>query len=132
MCGIIGYIGNKNASEIILNGLKRLEYRGYDSVGISIYNENQIESIKSSGKVIDLAKKVDKNIFVGTSGIGHTRWATHGRPSTANAHPHKCFKIKYILYIMELLRIIKSLKEFLIGKGVTFKSDTDTEVLSNL
>ena len=132
MCGIIGYIGHKNASEIILNGLKRLEYRGYDSVGISIYNKNQIESIKSSGKVFDLEKKIDKNIFNGTSGIGHTRWATHGRPNTANAHPHKCYRNKIHLIHNGVIENYKSLKEFLIGKGIAFKSDTDTEVLSNL
>ena len=132
MCGIIGYIGNKNASEIILNGLKRLEYRGYDSVGISVYNNNTIESIKSSGKVIDLAKKVDKNIFIGTSGIGHTRWATHGLPNNINAHPHCSDDEEIALVHNGIIENYAILKEELSSRGHVFKSETDTEVLVHL
>ena len=88
MCGIIGYIGQKNAQEIIINGLKRLEYRGYDSVGVATFDGKNITSIKCAGKVADLENEINPNTLVGTIGIGHTRWATHGKPNKINAHPH--------------------------------------------
>ena len=88
MCGIVGYIGNKKASNIILNGLKRLEYRGYDSAGISTYEKDKILTTKFSGKVKDLENKIISNAHDGTIGMGHTRWATHGKPSDINAHRH--------------------------------------------
>jgi len=130
MCGIIGYSGNKDAYSIIVNGLKRLEYRGYDSVGIATFHEGEIHSVKSAGKVVDLEK--NNNGLLGTVGIGHTRWATHGKPSTENAHPHSCMNQKIHLIHNGVIENYKSLKEFLITKGIDFKSDTDTEVLVQL
>ena len=88
MCGIVGYIGSKKASKILLNGLKRLEYRGYDSSGISTIENSKIITTKSKGKIVDLENKINDNIHKGSIGIGHTRWATHGEPTTVNAHPH--------------------------------------------
>ncbi len=89
MCGIVGYIGSKNAYPIILNGLKRLEYRGYDSAGICLYNNDKIVSKKSKGQISKLEKKISKlKSFSGFMGIGHTRWATHGEPNDNNSHPH--------------------------------------------
>ena len=130
MCGIIGYAGNKDAYSIIVNGLKRLEYRGYDSVGIATFHKGEIYSIKSVGKVVDLEK--NNNGLLGNVGIGHTRWATHGKPSTENAHPHSCMNHKIHLIHNGVIENYKSLKEFLITKGIDFKSDTDTEVLVQL
>ena len=130
MCGIIGYTGNKDAYSIIVNGLKRLEYRGYDSVGIATFHEGKIHSVKSAGKVVDLEK--NNNGLLGTVGIGHTRWATHGKPSKENAHPHSCINQKIHLIHNGVIENYKSLKEFLTNKGIDFKSETDTEVLVQL
>ena len=105
MCGIIGYIGSRNAQNIIIKGLKRLEYRGYDSVGIAIFEKDGINSIKSSGKVDDLENIIDKNLFNGTVGIGHTRWATHGAPTTKNAHPHSSNNKKIYLIHQRLQKL---------------------------
>ncbi len=88
MCGIVGYIGEKNAHEVILEGLKKLEYRGYDSAGIAIISGNEIILKRSTGKLINLEKLINKEAYDSKIGIGHTRWATHGRPSEENAHPH--------------------------------------------
>ena len=132
MCGIIGYLGKKEAQSILIKGLKRLEYRGYDSVGVAIFNKTAIESVKCSGKVADLEKKIGKNNLSGNIGIGHTRWATHGKPSTQNAHPHSCVNQKIHLIHNGVIENYKSLKEFLLNKGITFKSETDTEVLVQL
>ena len=132
MCGIIGYIGQKNAQEIIINGLKRLEYRGYDSVGIATFNKDKISSIKCAGKVLDLEKEIDADKLVGTIGIGHTRWATHGQPNKINAHPHISSDKKIYLIHNGVIENYKSLKKFLINKDVVFQSETDTEVLVQL
>ena len=132
MCGIIGYIGNKNATEIIIGGLKKLEYRGYDSVGVAVFENGNISSIKSAGKVSDLEKKIDNNYLKGTVGIGHTRWATHGPPNLVNAHPHSSSNNKIQLIHNGVIENYKSLKNFLIKEGIVFKSDTDTEVLVQL
>ncbi|TFG95978.1 MAG: glutamine--fructose-6-phosphate aminotransferase, partial [Calditrichales bacterium] len=88
MCGIVGYIGDKEAVPILLAGLKRLEYRGYDSAGIAVYNNKKIQIVKEAGKIIQLVDKLNPLRIRGTIGIGHTRWATHGEPNTLNAHPH--------------------------------------------
>ena len=133
MCGIVGYLGVKDASPIILNGLKRLEYRGYDSAGISIYNGNKILTRKSKGKIDTLEKSITKvKSFKGNLGIGHTRWATHGEPNNKNAHPHTSNSNELHIVHNGIIENYSSLKEELISKGFHFNSDTDTEVLVNL
>ncbi len=133
MCGIVGYLGSKNASPIILNGLKRLEYRGYDSAGISIYNGNKILACKTEGKIDILEKSLTKiKSFKGNLGIGHTRWATHGEPSNKNAHPHASNSNELHIVHNGIIENYSSLKKELIAKGFYFNSDTDTEVLINL
>ena len=133
MCGIVGYLGLKDASPIILNGLKRLEYRGYDSAGISIYNGNKILTRKSKGKIDTLEKSITKiKSFKGNLGIGHTRWATHGEPSNKNSHPHASNSNELHIVHNGIIENYSSLKEELISKGFHFNSDTDTEVLVNL
>ena len=133
MCGIVGYLGLKDASPIILNGLKRLEYRGYDSAGISIYNGNKILTRKSKGKINKLEKSITKvKSFKGNLGIGHTRWATHGEPSNENSHPHTSNSNELHIVHNGIIENYSSLKEELISKGFHFNSDTDTEVLVNL
>ena len=133
MCGIVGYLGLKDASPIILNGLKRLEYRGYDSAGISIYNGNKILTRKSKGKIDTLEKSITKvKSFKGNLGIGHTRWSTHGEPNNKNAHPHTSNSNELHIVHNGIIENYSSLKEELIAKGFHFNSDTDTEVLVNL
>ena len=131
MCGIVGYIGNKEAFPILINGLKRLEYRGYDSTGIAIVNGNtQIH--KKKGKVADLENSLTNAKLNGTVGIGHTRWATHGEPNDLNAHPHASENGKFIIIHNGIIENYSRLKSRLENRGYTFKSDTDTEVLANL
>lgn len=127
MCGIVGYIGNQDAKEILLKGLEKLEYRGYDSAGIAVVNNNGIQVFKEKGRIADLREVVDADVFAQT-GIGHTRWATHGVPSVRNAHPHQSNSSRFTLVhngVIENYEILK--REYL--KDVTFKSDTDTEVI---
>lgn len=131
MCGIVGYIGDKNAYPILINGLKRLEYRGYDSAGISILNE-EIRVYKKQGKVADLEQYVSDKDVVGTIGIGHTRWATHGEPNDTNAHPHTSANGYFVLIHNGIIENYTSLKDKLTGRGYSFYSETDTEVLANL
>ena len=133
MCGIVGYIGNRDAYPIILNGLKRLEYRGYDSAGIALYDGETIQLCKTKGKVADLEKRVAEEISTkGHLGIGHTRWATHGVPNTINSHPHVSNSGDLVLIHNGIIENYATIKEELIKRGFTFKSDTDTEVLVNL
>jgi glucosamine--fructose-6-phosphate aminotransferase (isomerizing) len=131
MCGIIGYIGNREAYTILLTGLKRLEYRGYDSAGIAILN-NHSSIYKCKGKVSDLERFMSGNNVSGTIGMGHTRWATHGEPNDVNAHPHKSCHGKFILIHNGIIENYARLKEKLIAWGIKFQSETDTEVLVNL
>ena len=126
MCGIIGYIGNKKVIPLLLNGLKRLEYRGYDSAGIAICNNNIIEIHKTSGKVADLEKKIINVKTENNIGIGHTRWATHGAPNNINAHPHFSSSQKIALIHNGIIENYDVLKKELIKRGYKFKSDTDT------
>ncbi len=133
MCGIVGYIGKKQAYPIIINGLKRLEYRGYDSAGIALYDGTDIQLAKTKGKVVDLEARVAQEIDnKGTLGIGHTRWATHGVPNDVNSHPHYSNSGDLVLIHNGIIENYASLKTELINRGYTFKSDTDTEVLVNL
>ncbi len=132
MCGIVGYIGEKNCVPILLEGLKRLEYRGYDSAGISIITQDESKVIKTKGKVADLEKLVNGNGVNSKLGIGHTRWATHGEPNTINAHPH--FNADNTLFIIHngIIENYTSLKKGLISEGYKFITDTDTETLVHL
>jgi glucosamine--fructose-6-phosphate aminotransferase (isomerizing) len=133
MCGIVGYIGPREAYPIILEGLKRLEYRGYDSAGIALYDGQDIKLSKTKGKVADLEKRVSQEIDVsGTLGIGHTRWATHGVPNDINSHPHYSNSGNLVIIHNGIIENYGSLKQELIKRGYTFTSDTDTEVLINL
>lgn len=133
MCGIVGYIGKRNALQIIIDGLKRLEYRGYDSAGVSVINDKkELITYKKKGKVSDLEKQIDTNLFAGSIGIGHTRWATHGVPNDVNAHPHYDMDDKIALVHNGIIENYKTLKTMLQNEGYKFRSDTDTEVLTNL
>ena len=132
MCGIVGYVGDKEAYPIIIKGLKRLEYRGYDSSGVAIGNEDGILLLKQKGKVSDLEAYIAEKDCKGSIGIGHTRWATHGIPSKDNAHPHSSGDGKLSIIHNGIIENYDSIKKALIFKGHIFKSDTDTEVLIHL
>jgi len=131
MCGIVGYIGTRLAREIILNGLKRLEYRGYDSAGLAIVN-GDTQIYKCKGRVKDLEVMVNKSGFDGTIGMGHTRWATHGEPNELNAHPQVSYKGNFIVVHNGIIENYARLKQHLQNRGIQFNSQTDTEVLANL
>ena len=132
MCGIIGYIGRKSAPDIIIEGLRRLEYRGYDSAGLVTITNGKFELRKKTGRINDLAGLLKKQPAHGQIGIGHTRWATHGAPTDANAHPHLDQSGKIALVHNGVIENYQSLKEKLLAKGHTFTSQTDTEVLAHL
>jgi glucosamine--fructose-6-phosphate aminotransferase (isomerizing) len=131
MCGIVGYVGNRLAFPLIIKGLKRLEYRGYDSAGVALINSD-LTLVKTKGKVSDLEAKAKTVTLPGTLGIGHTRWATHGIPNDTNAHPHTSNSGKLILVHNGIIENYESLKVYLTEQGFVFHSDTDTEVLVNL
>jgi len=131
MCGIVGYIGDKQAYPILINGLKRLEYRGYDSAGISLLNK-EVKIFKKKGKVSDLEAFVSNEDISGTIGIGHTRWATHGEPNDINSHPHSSMNGKFVIIHNGIIENYSRLKSKLQDRGFTFQTDTDTEVLANL
>jgi glucosamine--fructose-6-phosphate aminotransferase (isomerizing) len=131
MCGIVGYIGSKPARQIVINGLKRLEYRGYDSAGIALVN-GDTKIFKCKGRVGDLEQMVSKSNFDGTIGMGHTRWATHGEPNELNAHPQVSYKGNFIVVHNGIIENYALLKKHLQGRGIEFTSQTDTEVLANL
>ncbi|MFC2148415.1 glutamine--fructose-6-phosphate transaminase (isomerizing) [Bacteroidota bacterium] len=133
MCGIVGYIGFREAYPIIMKGLQRLEYRGYDSAGIALYDGNRINLAKTKGKVIDLKQRSEANIPLnGNVGIGHTRWATHGVPNDVNSHPHYSNSGNLIIIHNGIIENYESIRQELTKRGYTFESDTDTEVLINL
>jgi len=132
MCGIVGYLGTKDSVPILLKGLKRLEYRGYDSAGIALINEQSISSLKKAGKVSQLQSLVDNSILKGPIGIAHTRWATHGEPNDINAHPHVDQTGKIALIHNGIIENYETLKQVLENQGVSFTSDTDSEVLVQL
>lgn len=133
MCGIVGYIGKRDAYPIVLKGLQRLEYRGYDSAGIALYDGVNLNVCKTKGKVLDLKNKMEaEGVFQGNIGIGHTRWATHGVPNDVNSHPHYSNSEDLVIIHNGIIENYDALKKELIKRGYTFKSDTDTEVLVNL
>ena len=134
MCGITAYIGYRDAYPIVINGLKRLEYRGYDSAGVMIYDGEKMQLSKTKGKVSDLETIIDKDPKrkVGKIGMGHTRWATHGIPNDVNSHPHLSQSGNLVLVHNGIIENYDTIKKELISRGYTFKSDTDTEVLVNL
>ena len=127
MCGIIGYIGKENPKNILIEGLKNLEYRGYDSAGIALKNENDIQIIKSVGKISNLEEKISsEKIIEANIGIAHTRWATHGEANEINAHPHQVGRVT--LVHNGIIENADDLRKKLVKEGTTFKSQTDTEV----
>ncbi len=134
MCGIVGYVGNKQASGLLIEGLKRLEYRGYDSAGLCVFHEGELALAKCPGRVSEVEQLVEQDTHVqaGTIGIAHTRWATHGEPNAANAHPHLNCDGTIALVHNGIIENYATLKQFLIGKGCQFRSETDTEVLVHL
>ena len=132
MCGIVGYIGPRDATPIILGGLKRLEYRGYDSAGIAVIHEGSLDVRKDAGKLSQLVDLIHKSPLTGTPGIGHTRWATHGAPSARNAHPHLGHTKRVVVVQNGIVENFLELKDELIAEGVEFQSDTDTETIVHL
>lgn len=133
MCGIVGYIGHREAYPIIIKGLERLEYRGYDSAGVALFDGENINLAKTKGKVSELKKKSESTISTkGSIGIGHTRWATHGVPNDVNSHPHYSNSGELVIIHNGIIENYESIKTELIKRGYTFESDTDTEVLINL
>ena len=133
MCGIVGFTGKTDASQVLLDGLKRLEYRGYDSAGIAVLNNAKINMVKTSGRVDNLVSMVEKeNGLAGSCGIGHTRWATHGVPNEINAHPHVSNDGKFAVVHNGIIENYAELRAKLESKGVKFLSETDTEVIVQL
>jgi glucosamine--fructose-6-phosphate aminotransferase (isomerizing) len=132
MCGIVGYVGDKKAASILYEGLKRLEYRGYDSSGIAVNDGFNIDVVKKKGKLEQLKGKIKDNVNGGTTGIGHTRWATHGQPSDQNSHPHSDCSQNFVIAHNGIIENFQDIKKYLLDKGHTFKSETDTEVIAHL
>ncbi len=132
MCGIVGYVGTRNATDVLISGLSKLEYRGYDSAGVAVNTGTQLEVRKNAGKLNVLAKELETQSLIGTLGIGHTRWATHGRPNDANAHPHATEDGKIVIIHNGIIENYLPLKESLIARGHKFLSETDSEVLAHL
>ena len=132
MCGIVGYIGYRNAVPVLLDGLKRMEYRGYDSSGIAIFEDGKIRTLKRKGKITELEKLLSENEFESTHGIAHTRWATHGEPSDLNAHPHTDSSGKIAVVHNGIIENYRALRKYLESKGHNLTTDTDTEVIAFL
>lgn len=132
MCGIVGYIGNQDTQEILVDGLRKLEYRGYDSAGISVFTGEGLQVVKAQGRMANLESKLEQHPLVGTAGIGHTRWATHGKPSDANSHPHTDAQHKFSVVHNGIIENYLELKDELIRSGINFVSETDTEVIAHL
>src|SRR5499427_5883855 len=130
MCGIVGYVGPKAAAPILLDGLRKLEYRGYDSAGLAVHDGTQIEIVRAVGKLDNLVRAIDERRLTGTTGVGHTRWATHGRPSEANAHPHAAGDVALVHNGIIENHLV--LKRELQAQGTKISSDTDTEIVAHL
>ncbi len=132
MCGIVGYIGFRQSQPILIEGLKKLEYRGYDSAGIAVFTEQGLEVTKTVGRLVNLENRLSGDPLLGTVGIGHTRWATHGKPSDVNSHPHTDNSLKFSVVHNGIIENYLELKEELMHQGHRFLSETDTEVISHL
>ena len=133
MCGIVGYIGSQNAQDFVLDGLEKLEYRGYDSAGIAVNTgDKKFSIVKKVGRLKNLANILDKEPLKGTMAIGHTRWATHGKPSDENSHPHFNRDETLVVVHNGIIENYLELKKELIAKGYKFNSETDTEVVTHL
>lgn len=132
MCGIVGYIGERNVTPVLVGGLKKLEYRGYDSAGVAILNNNQISVVKAKGRLTSLEERLSNIKLTGHVGIGHTRWATHGEPNDVNSHPHLSNSGNIAVVHNGIIENYMQLKDFLLGKGFEFVSETDTEVIAHL
>ena len=131
MCGIVGYVGQRDCVDVLMSGLTKLEYRGYDSAGIAVFDHGKIKVAKSKGRLKNLEQKMEQEGRPnGHVGIGHTRWATHGEPSDVNSHPHSGGRVTIVHN--GIIENYKELKNYLLSKGVTFDSDTDTEVAAKL
>ena len=132
MCGIVGYIGPRNPVEVIVEGLRRLEYRGYDSAGVAVVGEDgEISIRRASGKLRDLEKVIAAKPLAGSYGLGHTRWATHGRPSEENAHPHRDCSGRLVVIHNGIIENYLDLKRDLESKGHKFVTETDTEIVAH-
>src|SRR5438132_1183864 len=132
MCGIVGYVGHRDAVSFILPGLRRLEYRGYDSVGIATVSRTSLDIRKATGRIADLEALLAADRPKGTLGVGHTRWATHGRPSNANAHPHLDCQSQLAVVHNGIIENYRELRKTLAAEGHRFRSQTDTEVIAHL
>ena len=132
MCGIVGYVGNKGAKSFLIDGLSKLEYRGYDSAGIAVLDGTSISLAKQKGRLSNLEGALKSKSSEGTIGIGHTRWATHGEPSDRNSHPHKSSKGDIAVVHNGIIENYLELRKWLISEGYEFFSETDTEVVPNL
>jgi len=132
MCGIVGYIGPKDPVPILMDGLKRLEYRGYDSAGIAVFDHAGMESERAAGKILNLEEKLRLHPLSGSYGLGHTRWATHGRPTEENAHPHTDCTGSVVVVHNGIIENYLALKEELLARGHTFRTETDTEIVAHL
>lgn len=132
MCGIVGYVGKQKASAILVEGLKRLEYRGYDSAGVALLEGDGIELLKKTGRVQNVAELIYERDLDSRIGISHTRWATHGEVTEANAHPHLSWNGKLAIVHNGVIENYETLRRFLESEGVDFQSETDTEVFANL
>lgn len=132
MCGIVGYVGFRKASDVIVDGLSKLEYRGYDSAGIAVNDGKEIEFQKYKGRLNVLSENLENKPMEGTIGIGHTRWATHGVPSDVNSHPHLNMDETIAVVHNGIIENYMEIKEWLVSEGVKFKSETDTEVIAHL
>src|SRR5512143_1940062 len=132
MCGIIGYTGERDAAPLLLDGLQRLEYRGYDSAGIAVMGDDRIEVARGAGKLSALRQAIEGAYPPGRTGIGHTRWATHGKPTTDNAHPHRDCTGDIVVVHNGIIENYLALKQVLQSEGHTFQTQTDTEVIAHL
>ena len=131
MCGIIGYVGGRSTTDVLLSGLRSLEYRGYDSAGIAVVRDGRLQLLRSEGKLDNLARQVDPSTTNGSYGLGHTRWATHGRPNEENAHPHRDCSGRIVVVHNGIIENYLDLKSKLLSEGHRFVTETDTEVIAH-